>query len=293
MQALAIFLSILLGVFFYQGHQLTFLIRYNLIIMLFFAFIRVDFHSQVFQKDHLKILGFNLLIPILFFAILNPFSPTLALVAFISGIAPTAAGGPVIADFLKTNVKFVTTSVLLTSPFIALILPILMPYVAGVQATIKVTEVLLPICFVIFCPLLLSIFVKRISTTLTYRLVQLKGIAYYLFLFNVYLASSKASHFLRFGEQSSWIEIGLIAVVITILGLANFLVGEKLVKRENALAGSLGLGRKNTMFSIWVSLTFLNPVIALGPMFYILFHNTFNSWQIYKVNQIKKIKSIS
>ena len=33
---------------------------------------------------------------------------------------------------------------------------------------------------------------------------------------------------------------------------------------------------------IWVALTFINPLVAMGPTFYILYHNLYNSWQIYR-----------
>lgn len=32
----------------------------------------------------------------------------------------------------------------------------------------------------------------------------------------------------------------------------------------------------------WLALTFINPLVALGPMFYILYHHIFNSWAIYQ-----------
>jgi hypothetical protein len=29
-------------------------------------------------------------------------------------------------------------------------------------------------------------------------------------------------------------------------------------------------------------LTFINPLVAMGPMFYIVYHHVYNSWSIYR-----------
>jgi len=33
---------------------------------------------------------------------------------------------------------------------------------------------------------------------------------------------------------------------------------------------------------IWIALIFINPLVAMGPMFYILYHHLYNSWLIYR-----------
>ena len=99
MQALYILSAILLGIIFPQTHQLTFLIRYNLMLMLFIAFLGIDLGRSIVKLDHLKILILNVLLPIFWFLILKPIDHTLAMGAFVIGMAPTAAGAPVIAGF--------------------------------------------------------------------------------------------------------------------------------------------------------------------------------------------------
>ena len=39
------------------------------------------------------------------------------------------------------------------------------------------------------------------------------------------------------------------------------------------------------IFGIWLALTFLTPLVALGPIFYILFQNLYNSWQLYQLGK--------
>jgi hypothetical protein len=33
-------------------------------------------------------------------------------------------------------------------------------------------------------------------------------------------------------------------------------------------------------FGFWIALTFINPLVAMGPTFYILYHNLYNSWPL-------------
>ena len=46
--------------------------------------------------------------------------------------------------------------------------------------------------------------------------------------------------------------------------------------------GSQCLGQKNTTFTIYLALAYTSPVVALGPTFYVLWHNLWNSWQLHR-----------
>ncbi len=152
MQALFILSAILLGILIPDGHHLTFLIRYNLMIMLFIAFLGIDYRARIAQIDHLKVLLLNIGLPMAAFYFIRPYDETLALSAFVIGIAPTAAGAPVIAGFLNSKVEFVTASVLFTSPIIATVLPFLLPFVGGASIKVELQEVVVPIAAVVYIP---------------------------------------------------------------------------------------------------------------------------------------------
>lgn len=281
MQAIYIFLAILLGLLLPQAERFVFLIRYFLMGMLFLSFLQVRFSRQVLSRDHLKIAVLNLLLPVMVYFLLLPLHPVVATAAFVIGVAPTAAVAPVIAGFLNARVDRVTASVLVTSPVVALVLPFLLPALLTLQAEISVREVLLPVLTVIFGPLLLAFALRRFWRAGAEQLKRLKPVGFYLFLGNVFLASAKAGHFVREDQTTSLLTFAAIAAATALLCLLQFKLGERIGDRSVALANSLSLGRKNTMFAIWVALTFTSPVVALGPMFYILLQNAYNSWQIY------------
>ena len=64
--------------------------------------------------------------------------------------------------------------------------------------------------------------------------------------------------------------------------IVNFGVGALLGGRSHWQEASQSLGQKNLSFVIWIALTFINPLVALSPMFYILYHHLYNSWSIYR-----------
>ena len=63
---------------------------------------------------------------------------------------------------------------------------------------------------------------------------------------------------------------------------AQFVAGRKIGRRcGDKIAGAQGLGQKNTVLAIWMSLTYLNPISSVGPAAYVAWQNTINSAQLY------------
>ncbi len=253
--------------------------------MLFFAFLGIHFTLEQFSKSHLRLIVANLVIPAILFFSLFSFGEKYALLGFVLGIAPCAAASPVLAQFMRTDIAFVTTSVILTNPLSALCIPLILPLILTVDKHIHVLDVLLPVVMVVGLPLFLSSIVKNTSKSLTKYLLRFKQISFYLFLVNVWIGCGKASYFIQHEHSSSWDIFVKIAATTGIISLINFKVGEYLVAGEIKMAGGLSLGRKNTMFALWVCLTFIDPIVAMGPIFYVIFQNSYNTWQIMQVER--------
>lgn len=284
-KALFIFAAIITGSIFNYGHAYTYLIRYNLMVMLFFAFIGTSFNLKIFKKSHYKILAINLLLPISLYLGLKPFHPLLAQLAFVLTIVPTAAAVPVIAEILKTDIGITTGSLLLTTPIIALSLPFLLSFMMGVGSDISAIDLVLPILSVVFIPMFLSQSIRYALPKLSEQLSKWSFISFLLFLLNILIACGNASHFIQqnlatVGNQLFW-----IAGVTVLLCLVNFRIGRFIGRKENPLAYELALGRKNTMIGLWLALTYFSPIIALGPICYIICHNTYNSYQMWEAER--------
>lgn len=282
MKTLSLFGAILLGIWLYQAKELSFLIRYNLIAMMFFAFLDFEIHKNLFRWIHLKILVANCLMGFLAFFITQLITPDLAPVAFITGIMPTAIAATVIIGFLQGESTFVVVSVLVTNVGMALLLPIFLPFVLQTEQSISTQAILIPVFTTVFTPLLLALGLRKISLKVTEKLIPYRPATFYLFVFNVFLASASSSHFIRFELSGGWDLLWQILFVTFVIFVSNFVTGDLLGRPQQRLEGQQSLGRKNTMFGLWLALTFVSPIAALGPVFYILLQNTFNSYQIAK-----------
>ena len=93
---------------------------------------------------------------------------------------------------------------------------------------------------------------------------------------------AKAADFLHNDVKASVSTVLTIALISLLICIIDFSLGAWLGGEQFRLESSQSLGQKNNSFVIWVALTFINPLVAMGPTFYILYHNIYNSWQIYR-----------
>jgi len=281
-KGLSLLFTMLLGWLVPQVHVLSFLIQYLLMVMLFFAFLDIELKPQGFQKRVLWILFANVAVAFIGYMVLSQFDLILGLAAFMTAIAPTAIAAPVIIGFIEGEVEFVVASVLLTNLASALVVPLALPSLLGKVVQISVWEVLQPVLVVMFVPLLLAQLASRLPENTQKIIRKGKITSFPIWLVNLFIISAKASDFLRNENTSSISTLAIIAVVSLVICIVNFGVGALLGGRSLWQEASQALGQKNLSFVVWIALTFINPLVAMGPTFYILYHHLYNSWLIYQ-----------
>jgi len=278
-KGLSLLFTMLVGALIPQGHVLSDWIQYLLMVMLFFAFLDIEFK---FQKSVLWVLLANVAVAFVAYMVLAPFNLMLALAAFMTAIAPTAIAAPVIISFIQREVEYVVASVVLTNIASALIVPLALPSLIGATVQVSVWEVLQPVLVVMFVPLILSRLVKFLPTATQILIRNGKAFSFPIWLINLFIISAKASDFLRNDNTDSLSTLAIIAFVSLVICVINFGTGALLGGRSHWQEASQSLGQKNLSFVIWIALTFINPLVALGPIFYILYHHIYNSWSIYQ-----------
>lgn len=285
MKTLVLIAALALGVIFPYGHEYTFLIRYFLMTMLFFSFLDIRFDREVINKIHFIILGATVFISILFFLLLQPINPNLAQAALITGLAPTAIGAPVITGLTKGKVEFVTFSLLLNNIAVAFLIPFLVPLLIGSRYDISVEKILAPVFVTISIPFALAQLLKFIFPVVWKKLVEWKEVAFYVWMLNIYVATSDASNYINSkmtGNLGIVFQIAFVSLILCALFFAaGWLTGGKNYHAESKQA----MGQKNNAFSIWVALTFMNPITVLGPIFYVFAQNLYISWELHAFHQ--------
>ena len=281
-KGLSLLFAMLVGALMPQAQPFSFLIQYLLMAMLFFAFLDIEFKPSSLQKSMLWILLANVVLAFVAYAALAPFNLTFALAAFMTAIAPTAIAAPVIISFIQREVEYVVASVMLTNVASAIIVPIALPSLLGAAVQISVWEVLQPVLIVMFVPLLLSQLVKVLPANTQTFIRMGKSFSFLIWLASLFIVSANASNFLRNGNTDSISRLAVIALISLVICIVNFSVGALIGGRGHWQETSQSLGQKNLSFVIWIALTFINPLVAMGPMFYILYHHIYNSWLIYR-----------
>jgi BASS family bile acid:Na+ symporter len=289
-KGLSLLLTMLMGALLPQLSSFSFLIQYLLMVMLFFAFLDIEFKPQTFQKSVILILLANIAVAFLSYMLLVQFNIMLALAAFMTAIAPTAIAAPVIIGFIERKVEYVVASVILTNVTSALVVPIALPYLIGVEVQISVREILQPVLLVMFVPLILVQLVARLPSKFQESIRKGKRFSFPIWLFNLLIISANASEFLRNGNTDSFAMLATMALISLVICIINFGMGALLGGRSHWQEASQALGQKNLSFIIWIALTFINPLVAMGPTFYILYHHLYNSWSIYQFEKAHTTK---
>lgn len=281
-KGLALLLAMVFGVLLPKASLLSFLIQYLLMIMLFFAFLDIEFKPHRFQKSVMWVLLANTAVAFSVYFVLAPFDLTLALSAFMTAIAPTAIAAPVITGFIHREVEYVVAAVLITNLSSAVIVPLALPSLIGADIQISIWEVLFPVLIVMVIPLILARIVSRLSSQSQTVIRKGKSMSFPIWLVNLFIISATASNFVRIENSNSMFSLIVIALISLVICILNFSLGALLGGRRHWQEASQSLGQKNLSFVIWIALTFINPLVAMGPIFYIVYHHLYNSWSIYR-----------
>lgn len=280
-------ISIILGIIFSQLYVYVFLIKYILMLLLFLAFINLK--QTKFYPNTLVVLFANLFLGLITYFLVILFNQELAFLCFMTAIMPTALAAPSMIELLNGNVAYVTISVLLTNIFVALFIPVFVGLIIPLEQKIETINILLSVSTVLILPLVLSWIVRKTSGKLHRYLQKLNFLKFYLWNIMLILATSKAAHFLLEEQQEDGQIIINIALASLIICIFNFSIGKVIGGREFFREASQSLGQKNTMFIVWLSLEFFEPTTALGPMFYLIYHNIYNSYLLIRFNRKKQL----
>ena len=284
MKNFLLLIAIALGVLLPYGHEYVFLIRYFLMVLLFFSFLDVRTNKEVIKQSHFIILATIILTPLLLFYLINFFNHSLAQTVFVTAIAPTAIAAPVIISLKKGKVEYVMFSLLLNNIAVALLIPFILPFIASSSNPVYVSDILFPVLVTISIPFILAQLTRFALPKVWKFLVEWKDSSFYILVANIYIAVSDATTYIREELTSNLSIVFLIAAVSGLLCLFYFGLGWLIGGKNYRTEASQSLGQKNNAFTIWIALTFMSPLAALGPVFYVLFQNTYISYTLYRFN---------
>ena len=285
-RTLALAASIALGAFVPQAHAGAWAIRWLVIGMLFLVFLQTRPSRDALQFSHLALLGANVTLGFAGWALGWLIGGrSVALATFFAAITPTATAAPVVVSFLRGRVDYVIAAFLLTNIAIAALLPAILPLVLGRDAPGLFSQVVGSVGLVVFVPLGAAWLLRAVDRRLADWPQHLLTLSFGMWVLALFLITANASHFIRSHPELPRDDLAKIAVATALVCAANFAVGWMIGGPRFSREASQSLGQKNTTLTIYLALTYANPLVALGPTCYVVWHNLWNSWQLYRARQ--------
>ena len=273
---------LVLGMFIPQLSALGFMIKPLLIVMLFMVFLQLELRELKPRAAHWAILEANVAIGGAAYLVMSlTENRELAWAAFFIGITPTATAAPVIMNLLRGHVGFVVSGFVVTNLGVSLALVLLIPAVTGQMNLDFTLKVFFDLLLTMALPLALAFVLRKIHPAAETWPKRFKMLSLSIWSVMLLIISAGASNFLRNNrEVSPWI-VAAIAGTAAALCAVNFTLGYFIVPRRLRREGSQTLGQKNTMLTMSLALSFASPLAALGPTFYVICHNLWNSCQLF------------
>ena len=205
--------------------------------------------------------------------------------AMICFICPTACAAAVVCAKLGGHAAHLITYILLINLAAALFIPLIVPLVNPHEGQTFLTTSILIIRQVfptLICPLLLAWIIRYTMPRLALRLQNTGDTAFYLWTVALTMAIAVTTRSIMHSHVALPTLLGIALVTLCCCWI-QFAIGRRIGKPSgDHIAAGQGIGQKNTVFAIWMAYTFLTPITAIAGGFYSVWHNIFNSYQLYR-----------
>lgn len=259
-------------------------------VMLFLTFVRVSPKDIRPRKWHkwlllLQVATFFILGGIIICFPSEGYSHILIESAMLCVICPTATAAAVVTGKLGGDVAGITAYTVLINLLVALAVPIMVPLChpqEGINFFTASAMIMAKVFPMLICPCLLAWIVRYLMPKLHRKLMKYPDLAFYIWGVCLTLAIIVTT---RAIARSTVPVSYQIAIAVISLGccILQFAAGRFIGRKygDDVTAGQ-SIGQKNTVFAIWMGYTFMTPVTAIAGGFYCIWHNLYNSWQMYR-----------
>lgn len=270
-------------------HIVTFLQPFLLFVLLFLAFCRISPKDMRPRKWHLWLLCFQTL-SFVALAVMEIFLPgdywkVLLESAMLMLICPTATAAAVVTAKLGGDGPGITTYLILINLVTAISVPLVVPLVhpsSEMTFLVSLSMIMAKVFPLLICPCILAWIVRFTMPKLYRKIVRYEDLPFYIWAVNLMLAILMTTRSIVHSTVPAGYQIGIAAVSLACCAL-QFWTGRMIGKRYGAsVTAGQALGQKNTVFAIWMGYTFMTPVTSIAGGFYSIWHNAFNSWQLYR-----------
>lgn len=225
--------------------------------------------------------------------------------AMLCLICPTATAAAVVTRKLGGDVAGITTYTVLINLVTAVLVPLIVPLiqpVEGVDFWTAFSMIVAKIFPLLILPCMAAWLVRYLAPEIHQRLLKYPDLAFYLWAVALTLAITVTTKSIVKSSMNVGLLLmmALISLICCVLQFAlGRLIGSRYKPRRpdaspeaeargkavRTVTAGQSLGQKNTVFAIWMGYTFMTPETAIIGGLYSIWHNMYNSWQLYRAGK--------
>lgn len=263
--------------------------------MLFLAFCKIEPHQL---KPH-RWQGFLLLVQGLMFVILAVILLKFPQIPHRIGIealmlcfiCPTATACAVVTGKLGGDMAGVITYTIIINILVAVLVPLFVPLihpVEGLNFYSASARILAKVFPMLIMPCLMAWLIRYLFPRFHAWLLNYTGLAFTIWSISLALAILMSTRAIVHSENAlmSLIDVAVASLISCVI---QFWAGKKIgAPYGQKITAGQALGQKNTVFGIWMGYTFMDPLTSVAGGFYSIWHNIYNTWQLYRCRKISE-----
>ena len=205
--------------------------------------------------------------------------------AMLCLVCPTATACAVVTGKLGGNMAGVVTYTILINIVVAFLVPLMIPLLypmGGMSFGMAFSKILAKVFPLLIMPCVTAWIVRYLFPRLHKRLLAYTDLSFYIWAFSLTLAIAMSTRAVVHNEGAPRLLLA-IALVSLVCCIFQFWAGKAIGSHYGCrVSAGQALGQKNTVFQIWMGYTFMDPVTSVAGGFYSIWHNCFNTWQLYR-----------
>ena len=223
--------------------------------------------------------------------------------AMLCMICPTATAAAVVTRKLGGDVPGITTYIVLINLLTAVLGPLMVPLIRPASETDFWTSfslILAKVFPLLITPCLCAWLVRYLCPKIHRRILQYPDLPFYLWSVALTLAITVTTKSIVQSDMKFGLIMAMSAASLICCAFQFFMgrhIGSRYRPRRSVspeieergkemrkVTAGQSLGQKNTVFAIWLAYTFMTPETAIVGGLYSIWHNIYNSWQLYRAN---------
>ncbi len=223
--------------------------------------------------------------------------------AMLCMICPTATAAAVVTRKLGGDIPGITTYIVLINLLTAVLVPLMVPLIhpaSDANFWTSFNLILAKVFPLLITPCLCAWLVRYLWPKAHRRILQYPDLPFYLWAVALTLAIAVTTKSIVQSDMKFGLIMAMSAVSLICCAFQFFIgryiggryrprrsVSAEIEERGRAIrkvTAGQSIGQKNTVFAIWLAYTFMTPETAIVGGLYSIWHNVYNSWQLFQAS---------